>query len=111
MTRILVWMGHFCVAGIFIQRDAIGTKMVSELRQEDIDRRRVRVDEKHTKSYEPLSTRLKNMAWDVLNQILEFARVRKLLNEDLPLGMKPFKDSGQANDDDPKSRTSPTMPT
>ena len=40
------------------------------------------------------------MAWDVLNQILEFARVRKLLNEDLLLGMKPFKDSGQANDDD-----------
>ena len=31
------------VAGIFIQRDAIGTKMVSELRQEDIDRWRVRV--------------------------------------------------------------------
>jgi hypothetical protein len=40
------------------------------------------------------------MAWDVLNQILEFARVRKLLNEDLLLGMKPFKDSGQAKDDD-----------
>lgn len=36
---------------------------------------------------------------DVLNQILEFARVRKLLNEDLLLGMKPFKDSGQADDD------------
>ena len=31
------------------------------------------------------------MAWDVLNQILEFARVRKLLNEDLLIGMKPFK--------------------
>jgi integrase len=40
------------------------------------------------------------MAWDVLNQIMEFTRVRKLLNEDLLLGMKPFKDSGQANDDD-----------
>ena len=26
------------------------------------------------------------MAWDVLSQILEFARVRKLLNEDLLLG-------------------------
>ena len=88
------------VAGIFIQRDAIGTKTVSELRQEDIDRWRVRVDEKQTKANEPLSTRRKNMAWDVLNQILEFARVRKLLNEDLLLGMKPFKDSGQANDDD-----------
>ena len=36
------------------------------------------------------------MAWDVLNRILEFARVRKLLNEDLLLGMKPFKDSGPA---------------
>jgi hypothetical protein len=71
-----------------------------ELRQEDIDRSRVRVDEKQTKANEPLSTRRKNMAWDVLNQILEFARVRKLLNEDLLLGMKPFKDSGQANDDD-----------
>jgi integrase len=88
------------VAGIFIQRDAIGTKTVSELRQEDIDRWRVRVDEKQTKTNEPLSTRRKNMAWDVLNQILEFARVRKLLNEDLLLGMKPFKDSGEANDDD-----------
>jgi integrase len=88
------------VAGIFIQRDAIGTKTVSELRQEDIDRWRVRVDEKQTKANEPLSTRRKNMAWDVLNQILEFARVRKLLNEDLLLGMKPFKDSGQANVDD-----------
>ncbi len=32
------------VAGIFIQRDAIGTKTVSELHQEDIDRWRVRVD-------------------------------------------------------------------
>ena len=88
------------VAGIFIQRDAIGTKTVSELRQEDIDRWRVRVDEKQTKANEPLSTRRKNTAWDVLNQILEFARVRKLLSEDLLLGMKPFKDSGQANDDD-----------
>src|SRR6202011_2054233 len=75
------------------------TKKVLELRQEDIDRWRVRVDEKQTKANEPLSTRRKNMAWDVLNQILEFARVRKLLNEDLLLGMKPFKDSGQANDD------------
>ena len=33
--------------------DAIGTKMVSELRQEDIDRWRVRVDEKQTKVNEP----------------------------------------------------------
>jgi hypothetical protein len=40
------------------------------------------------------------MAWDVLNRILEFARVRKLLNEDLLLGMKPFKDSGPAKDED-----------
>lgn len=51
------------VAGIFNQRDAIGTKSVSELRQEDIDRWRVRVDEKQTKANEPLSTRRKNMAW------------------------------------------------
>jgi hypothetical protein len=67
---------------------------------EDIDRWRVWVDEKQTKANEPLSRRRKNMAWDVLNQILEFARVRKLLNEGLLLGMKPFKDSGKANDDD-----------
>jgi len=40
------------------------------------------------------------MAWDVLGQILDFARVRKLLNEDLLLGLKPFKDSGQAQDED-----------
>ena len=40
------------------------------------------------------------MAWDVLSQILDFASVRKLLNEDLLLGMKPFKDSGQAKDED-----------
>ena len=57
---------------------------------------RVRVDEKQTRANEPLSTRRKNMAWDVLNRILEFARVRKLLNEDLLLRMKPFKDSGPA---------------
>jgi hypothetical protein len=37
--------------------------MVSELRQEDIDRWRVRADEKQTKVNEPLSTRRKNMAW------------------------------------------------
>jgi integrase len=60
----------------------------------------VRVDEKQTRANEPLSTRRKNMAWDVLSQILDFARVRKLLNEDLLLGMKPFKDSGQAKDED-----------
>ena len=82
------------VAGIFIQRDAIGTKTVSELRQEDIDRWRARVDEKQIKANEPLSTRRKNMAWDVLNQILEFARVRKLLNEDLLLGMKAIQGFG-----------------
>jgi hypothetical protein len=62
------------IAGIFIQRDAIGTKMASELRQEDIDRWRVRVDEKQTKANQPLSTRRKNMAWDALNQILELAK-------------------------------------
>ena len=45
-----------------------------------IDRWRVWVDEKQTKANEPLSTRRKNMAWDVLNQILEFARVRKLFS-------------------------------
>jgi hypothetical protein len=61
---------------------------------------RVGVDEKQTKANEPLRKRRKNMAWDVLNRILEFARVRKLLNEDLLLGMKPFKDSGQAKDED-----------
>lgn len=42
---------------------------------------RVRVDEKQTKANEPLRTRRKNMAWDVLNRILEFARVRKLLSK------------------------------
>jgi hypothetical protein len=77
------------------------------LRQGDIDRWRVRVDEKQTKAREPLSTRQKNMAWDVLNQILEFARVRKLLNEDLLLGMKPFKDSGQANEHDSEISNKP----
>jgi hypothetical protein len=71
------------VAGIFIQRDAIGTKMVSELRQEDIDRWRARVDEKQTKANEPLSTRRKNMAWDVLNQILKFARGPIILRRSL----------------------------
>lgn len=40
------------------------------------------------------------MAWDVLSQILDFARVRKFLSEDLLLGMKPFKDSGEAKDED-----------
>jgi hypothetical protein len=40
------------------------------------------------------------MAWDVVSQILDFPRVRKLLSEDLLLGMKPFKDSGQAKDED-----------
>jgi hypothetical protein len=79
----------------FSQQDANPT-----VRQEDIDRWRVRVDEKQIKVNEPLSTRRKNMAWDVLSQILDFARVRKLLNKDLLLGMKPFKDSGQAKDDD-----------
>ena len=87
------------VAGIFIQRYAIGPRTVSELRQEDIDCWRVRVDEKQTRANEPLSTRRKNMAWDMLSQILEFAQVGKLLNEDLLLGMKPFKDSAQANED------------
>jgi integrase len=40
------------------------------------------------------------MACDVLSQILDFARIRKLLSEDLLPGMKPFKDSGQAKDED-----------
>jgi hypothetical protein len=71
---------------------------------------RVRVDEKQTKANEPLSTRRKNMAWDVLNRILEFARVRKLLNEDLLLGMKPFKDSGKQKTRTTNSRTNPKMP-
>ncbi|HEV3109191.1 MAG TPA: tyrosine-type recombinase/integrase [Candidatus Binataceae bacterium] len=88
------------VAGVFIQRDALGEKLVRDLRQEDIDRWRGRVDEKLTQTGGPLSTRRKNMAWDVLKQIIEFTRTRKLLGEDLLLGMKPFKDSGQASDED-----------
>ena len=87
------------VSEIFIQRYAIGRRMASELRQEDIDRWRVRVDEKQTGANEPPSTRPKNMVWDVPSQILDFAHVRKLLNEDLLLGVKPFKDSGHASDD------------
>jgi len=88
------------VAGVFIRRDPLGAKLVRELRQEDVDRWRGRVDGKVTQTGGPISTRRKNMAWDVLKQIVEFARARKLLAEDLLLGMKPFKDSGQAGDDD-----------
>ncbi len=88
------------VAGVFIQRDALGEKVIRDLRQEDIDRWRGRVDEKLTQTGGPLSTRRKNMAWDVLKQIIEFARTRKLLGEDLLLGMKPFRDSGQANEEE-----------
>jgi len=88
------------VAGIFIQRDALGAKLIRDLRQEDVDRWRGRVDEKLTQTGGALSTRRKNMAWDVLKQIIEFARARKLLGEDLLLGMKTFKDSGQASDGD-----------
>ena len=71
---------------------------------------RARVDEKQTKANEPLSTRRKNMAWDVLSQILDFARIRKLLSEDLLLGLKPFKDSGKQKTRISKSRTNPKMP-
>ncbi len=88
------------VAGVFIQRDALGAKLVRELRQEDVDRWRGRVDEKLTQTGGPLSTRRKNMAWNVLKQILEFARTRKLLDEDLLLGMRPFKESGQTSDEE-----------
>ncbi len=83
------------VAQIFIQRDVLGERRVHDLRQEDIDRWRARVDEKRTTTGRPLSTRRKNMAWDVLNQIVDFGRVRKIVGEDLLSGMKPFKDSGQ----------------
>ena len=62
------------VSEIFIQHDALGAKLVRDLRQEDVDRWRGRVDEKLTQTGGPLSTRRKNMAWDVLKQILEFAR-------------------------------------
>jgi integrase len=40
------------------------------------------------------------MAWDVLNQIVDFGRVRKIVGEDLLSGMKPFKDSGQPTEKD-----------
>jgi integrase len=95
------------VAGVFIRRDFLGAKLVRDLRQEDIDRWRGRVDEKQTQTGGPLSTRRKNMAWDVLKQIIEFARTRKLLGEDLLLGMKPFKDSGRASDEELDSSEQP----
>jgi integrase len=83
------------VAVPLIGRSPIGEKSLSALTPESVDEWRNWINERKKGNGAPLSARRKNMALDVLSQMIELARERKRIQEDLLVGVRSFKDDGQ----------------
>lgn len=73
----------------------IGEHKLSELQPQSIDLWRTWINERRKATGAALSARRKNMALDVLRQIIQLARERKQISEDILLGVRSFKDDGQ----------------
>jgi integrase len=85
------------VAIPLVNRSPIGSRSLSELRPEDIDLWRSWISERRKVDGEALSARRKNMALDVLGQVVQFGRERHHIKEDLMLGVRPFKHGGDVH--------------
>jgi hypothetical protein len=81
----------------------IGRKLLAEIRDEDVNRWKLAMKTKRTVQGEPLSTRRKNMALDVLCQILRLAKRRGLTSDKLLIDTKPFKNDENEGEVNPFS--------
>src|SRR2546425_604859 len=79
------------VATPLVIESVIGDKKVAELAPEDVDLWRSWINDRRKATGEALSPRRKNMALDVLSQVIQLARERQHIKEDILLGVRPFK--------------------
>lgn len=79
------------VYSALLAKSDVANRRLNELSPENIDRWRLWIDSRRTTSGEKLSVRRKNMARDVLCQILDLARQHYRI-EDLTLGLRVFRD-------------------
>jgi len=93
------------VYSALLSKSELANRRLNELSPEDIDRWRLWIDSRRTAPGEKLSARRKNMARDVLCQILELARQHYRI-DNLTLGLRVFRDAdepaneGSDSDDD-----------
>jgi integrase len=80
-----------------VGRSELANRCLSDLSVADIDSWRLWLDTRRTASGEKLSMRRKNMARDVLCQILDLAHSHYQI-QDLTLGLKVFKNSEESDD-------------
>jgi integrase len=81
----------------------IGRKLLAEIGDEDVNRWKPAMETKRTVQGESLSTRRKNMALDVLCQILRLAKRRGLTSDKLLIDTKPFKNDENEGEINPFS--------
>ena len=81
----------------------IGRTLLAEIGDEDVNRWKLEMETKRTLQGETLSTRRKNMALDVLCQILRLAKRRGLTNDKLLIDTKPFKNEENEGEVNPFS--------
>jgi integrase len=93
------------VYSALLSKSELANRRLNELSPEDIDRWRLWIDSRRTAAGERLSARRKNMARDVLCQILELARQHYRI-DDLTPGLRVFRhtdepdNEGSDSDDD-----------
>jgi Arm DNA-binding domain len=82
------------VFSALLAKSELASCRLNELSLEDIDRWRLWIDSRRTATGEKLSARRKNMARDVLCQILELARQHYRI-DDLTPGLRVFRDADE----------------
>ena len=81
----------------------IGRKLLGEITDKEINRWKLEMEAKQTIYGGPPSTRRKNMALNVLCQILRLAKRRGLTSDKLLLDTKPFKSEENEREANPFS--------
>jgi len=84
------------VYSALLAKSELASCRLNELSLENIDRWRLWIDSRRTAAGDTLSARRKNMARDVLCQILELAKQHYRI-EDLALGLRVFRDADESN--------------
>jgi integrase len=82
------------VYSALLSKSELANRRLNELSPEDIDRWRLWIDSRRTAAGQKLSARRKNMARDVLCQILELARQHYRI-DDLRSGLRVFRDADE----------------
>lgn len=86
-----------------ILNSEVGRKFLTDISDEDVNRWKLEMENKRTAQGELLSTRRKNMALDVLCQILRLAKRRGLTSDKLLIDTKPFKNQENEGEVNPFS--------